>query len=1041
MPTIAEIEANLLLASSTGNKPLFNSTLAGILPEQFPLIAVYGGVLSNLTALADPVVAKNMTRSLMSEAGTYVDAADIGNAMLAFSQSGNYGALDALTDYLTPAQIEDLGESTDVGQTLLNIAANDTALPDDDIAIKNAVQNLMGKLGAQSSTASIGDALLTFAQNQNYKAMDAVTDHLTEGQKAELGPSPEIFDILSTLIPFFGGEVSDPEAVNDAVRNLMRKLGPLTAPDQIAFALQNAAANPLLLDSVDALTDYLTPEQLALVGEFGGGNALNLGIVQNFSFGLIDETMAVPAIRNLLSKLGTYVDAGSIAGSISTATTALEGAFNVLDALTDYLTEAQKIELGSTHAPFNLNAIISNTQFEYSPEQIEQGLRNYMNKVGDYIDPVYLGDELVNVSSAPDMNAGIIDALTDGLTAEQVTALGEQGYVGAAITNISWSAYPGETEPLIADLIRNLMNKFAPLISSDDIGNALTTISQSGAFLALDALTDKLTTDQKMALGASGYTGTALLNIVAFNDPFSTEDDASIAAAIDDLMKKLGGYADAESIGSALATLSLGDDTYFPPNYSALNSILKYLTPEQITALGETYYPSETLYNLSWADFFSPYNDDTPLGNAVDALMKTLGDQIDVYAIGDAMMSFAQKLNYPSLKAIVDNMSDAKVLEFNENLGGVQDYVLMDLSGGDNPFDPLDDMLITKAIHNYMAKLGSGAQGYGIREAITNLSYISQNYKGLDAATDYLTQQQLENIMPEGGFAPYFIIQPIVDQVAQYGLDMFVGGNAVRDLVHKMAHAYDLYDFYEREVVDSVAEFVYFTGDQAAFGMDAILGELPDHILTSYILSELETDQYGQHILADAGVTLGTTSADIMTGSDLVEDRFIALAGNDTLHGYGGDDQLYGDAGKDTLYGGLDNDILHGGADKDTLYGEDGDDILFGGTGADTLYGGAGADAFWFDANDKGTGVDVIKDFSLLDGDTINISDVLEQYDPNTDALSGFVRLTESGADTLLQVDMTGPGVPGGFATIVKLEGVTGLDLDTLVGNGTIVTV
>ncbi len=159
------------------------------------------------------------------------------------------------------------------------------------------------------------------------------------------------------------------------------------------------------------------------------------------------------------------------------------------------------------------------------------------------------------------------------------------------------------------------------------------------------------------------------------------------------------------------------------------------------------------------------------------------------------------------------------------------------------------------------------------------------------------------------------------------------------------------------------------------------------------------------------------------------------------MHGYGGDDQLYGDAGKDTLYGGLDNDILHGGADKDTLYGEDGDDILFGGTGADTLYGGAGADAFWFDANDKGTGVDVIKDFSLLDGDTINISDVLEQYDPNTDALSGFVRLTESGADTLLQVDMTGPGVPGGFATIVKLEGVTGLDLDTLVGNGTIVTV
>lgn len=1040
MPTIAEIEANLLLASSTGNKPLLNSTLAGILPEQFSLITVFGGVLSNLTALADATVAKNMTRSLMSAAGTFVDAADIGDAMLVFSQNGNYGALDALTDYLTPAQIDAFGTGSDVGQTLLNIAANDTALPDDDIAIKNAVQNLMGKLGAQSSAASIGDALLTFAENNNYKAMDAVTDHLTEGQKAELGASSEIFETLSELIPFFGGEVSDPEAVNAAVRNLMSKLGPHIDPYIISNFMTNASTNPVLLDSLDALTDYLTPEQLPIVGQFGAGIALSQGIVLNFSYGLIDEATAVSAIRNLLSKLGAYVDAGSISGAISGAATAPEGAFGVIDALTDYLTEAQKIEFGSTFAFYDLRSIITNN-YNSTPEQIEQALRNYMNKVGDYIDPFYLGNEIVNASFAPDVNAGIIDALTDGLTAEQITALGQQGYVGAAITNIGSSAYPGETESQIAALIRNLMNKFAPEINSDDIGNALTTITQNGAFLAQDALTDNLTAEQKAALGASGYTGSALLNILALNDFFSTEDDAAIAAAVDDLMKKLGAYADAESIGQAMQSIPDGAFEPYPPNYAALDAILKYLTPEQITALGETYYPSQTLYNLSWTDLWSLDNDDTPLGNAVASLMATLGDQIDLYAIGDAMMNFAQKLNYPSLKAIVDNMSDAKVLEFNENLGGVQDYVLMDLSDGDNPFDPLDDMPITKAIHNYMAKLGSGAQGYGISEAINNLSYFSQNYKGLDAATDYLTQQQLENIMPEGGFAPYFIIQPIVDQVGQYGLDMFVGGNAVRDLVHKMAHAYNLYDFYEREVVDSVAEFVYFTGDQAAFGMDAILGELPDDILTSYILSELETDQYGQHILADAGVTLGTTSADIMNGSDLVEDRFIALAGNDTLQGLGGDDQLYGDAGKDTLYGGLDNDILHGGADKDTLYGDDGDDILFGGTGADTLYGGAGADAFWFDANDKGTGVDVIKDFSLLDGDTINISDVLEQYDPNTDALSGFVRLTESGADTLLQVDMTGPGVPGGFATIAKLEGVTGLDLDTLVGNGTIVTV
>lgn len=968
MPTIAEIEANLLLASSTGNKPLLNSTLAGILPEQFSLITVYAGVLSNLTALADATVAKNMTRSLMSVAGTYVDAADIGDAMLVFSQNGNYGALDALTDYLTPAQIDAFGAGSDVGQTLLNIAANDTALPDDDATIKSAVRNLMQKLGAQADSSSIGDTIMNLASTHNFGAIDAATDYLTAQQKFEVGQGW-----------------------------------------QIGSALQGILAYDVSTYGAEAMTS---------------------------------------AIRNLMSKFGNDINSQAIADAITNASFSGPNYFGALDALTDYLTQQQIQELSDgTLGPDYLGGTILTvvgTDFDGPYEaEIASIVRNLMHKFGGEVSTFYLGPAIQQ--AAMNANFSALDALTDFLTPEQLAAFsdpGEAASLSQSLTAITSYGNFGETEAeTIPQVIRNLMSKVGVLIDPQEISNSIFSLTQNQNFEALDALTDFLSQEQKDALEGDFLLGASLLNMVGLNDPFNTDDDAATAAAIKDFMQKLGPQIDVESIGIAMQSIPDGMFEPFPPNYDALNSILKYLSPEQITALGETYYPSQTLYNLLFVDLGDPYDDDTPLGNAVDSLMKTLGDQIDIYAIGDAMMSFAQKLNYPSLKAIVDNMSDAKVLEFNENLGGVQDFVLMDLSDGDNPFDPLDDMPITKAIHNYMAKLGSGAQGYGISEAINNLSYFSQNYKGLDAATDYLTQQQLENIMPEGGFAPYFIIQPIVDQVGQYGLDMFVGGNAVRDLVHKMAHAYDLYDFYEQEVVDSVAEFVYFTGDQAAFGMDAILGELPDDILTSYILSELETDQYGRHILADAGVTLGTTSADTMTGSDLVEDRFIALAGNDTLQGFGGDDQLYGDAGKDTLYGGLDNDILHGGADKDTLYGDDGDDILFGGTGADTLYGGAGADAFWFDANDKGTGVDVIKDFSLLEGDTINISDVLEQYDPNTDALSGFVRLTESGADTLLQVDMTGPGVPGGFATIAKLEGVTGLDLDTLVGNGTIVTV
>lgn len=724
MLTIPEIEASLLLASSTGNKPLLNGTLAAILPEQFSLIAVYGDVLSNLNVLADPALAKSMTRSLMSTAGTHIAVGEIGEAMLAFSQNGNYGALDALTDYLSAEQITGFGATPYAGQTLLNIAANDTALPNDDTVIKSAVRNLMQKLAEETDAVSIGEAITVFSQNKNFGALDAVTD---------------------------------------------------------------------------------------------------------------------------------------------------------------YLTNQQKIDLGSTPAP-----------------------------------------------------------------------------------------------------------------------------------------------------------GQTLLNIINSNELFSTEDDAALAGAVKDFMKKLGAFCDVESIGLAVQTIPEGMFEPFPANFAAMNAIIENLTPEQITALGATYYPSQTLYNLVSTDFGFD-NDDAPLAETIGKLIKTLGDQIDIFAIGDAMIFLSPNYiqNWQGLKAIVDNLSDAKIMELN-SVFPIQDQVLFNIISSDNSLDESDNIQISNVIHNFMSTLGEGAQGYSVSEAISMFSQTG-NYKALDAATDYLTDQQLINMTPFGAlnFGPAVVY--IVMKISQGGGDPWEGANAVRDLMSKIGAALGNDEFYEDQVIQSVGEFATWTGDAAAFGIDSILGELPTDLLTNRIITEIQSPELPQDYLQQAGVTLGTVGNNSFTGTDLVNDKFIALSGNDTLSGLGGNDELYGDAGKDNLYGGLDNDILHGGSEKDTLYGNEGDDIIFGGTQADTLYGGSGADTFWFDANDKGTGIDIIKDFSLLDGDKINISDVLEQYDPYADTVSDFVRLTVSETNTLLQVDMTGPGVTGGFTTIASLEGVIGLDLNTLVNNGTII--
>lgn len=122
-------------------------------------------------------------------------------------------------------------------------------------------------------------------------------------------------------------------------------------------------------------------------------------------------------------------------------------------------------------------------------------------------------------------------------------------------------------------------------------------------------------------------------------------------------------------------------------------------------------------------------------------------------------------------------------------------------------------------------------------------------------------------------------------------------------------------------------------------------------------------------------------------------------------------------------------------ADGDTLYGGAGDDVLIGGAGADTLTGGAGRDVFVFDTMD-GT-KDTVTDFEAgPGGDVLDISAILDGFDPQADALSAFVRLVASGSDAVLEVNAVGSG--GDFAAVALILGGSGLSLDDLAANGNI---
>lgn len=126
------------------------------------------------------------------------------------------------------------------------------------------------------------------------------------------------------------------------------------------------------------------------------------------------------------------------------------------------------------------------------------------------------------------------------------------------------------------------------------------------------------------------------------------------------------------------------------------------------------------------------------------------------------------------------------------------------------------------------------------------------------------------------------------------------------------------------------------------------------------------------------------------------------------------------------------NDILIGGGGDDRMYGEAGNDLIIMGDGLDQAWGGSGRDIFAFDIFDDAP--DIIHDFQTgPSGDTLNITDILTNYSPLDDLISDFVRLTQSGGDTIVEA-MKG----GDFEHLVTLVGVTGVDLATLIVNGNV---
>lgn len=195
-------------------------------------------------------------------------------------------------------------------------------------------------------------------------------------------------------------------------------------------------------------------------------------------------------------------------------------------------------------------------------------------------------------------------------------------------------------------------------------------------------------------------------------------------------------------------------------------------------------------------------------------------------------------------------------------------------------------------------------------------------------------------------------------------------------------------------------------------------------------------------------------------------DEFNGGDGHDTLVLGRGNDALFLDdkfsprpdgtegpriSGIEVIDGGCGNDIIDltsnrydygdvmliGGEGNDVLWSSAGNDILVIGQGKDKAFGGAGSDTFVFDTFDRG--VDTIQDFEAgVGGDILNITDILQGYDPLSDHLSDFIKLANRCGHTDLQLRADGDA-HGRFLTIARFEGGLDSTLQEMIDNGNLV--
>ena len=336
----------------------------------------------------------------------------------------------------------------------------------------------------------------------------------------------------------------------------------------------------------------------------------------------------------------------------------------------------------------------------------------------------------------------------------------------------------------------------------------------------------------------------------------------------------------------------------------------------------------------------------------------------------------------------------------------VLDATMLDPSITVDETNALVREIMTNLASNQFADISLLVDMNQIGMVMENAGYYG-NIDAIDAIVDNLSDQAETYISP---YTWGHVVNQVID--SQFN-DPSITQSNVADLTREIMdnlsnnNLADISQLIDMSQVDLAIERSISYHE---FGVvDALVDNLSDQALSMIDTARFES----------LGVNIGSNNGESLWDTSGQYEALYGLDGNDYVIGGSNDTSLYGGDGTDYVYDWM-----------------GGDDTISGGDGSDYLYGGQGADTFVF--NQGETGVDTIWAFNSAEGDRVDISNYLEQYDPTQDAINDFVTLTEVNGNTTISVDADGQGA-GTSHDIAVLNGVTGLTIDDVIDNGSLV--